>query len=90
MGKPPLNKVAQVLDKLSNEPWAEAVVLLPVWRSAYWWPLLQELSDDNVDVQVDEDTVLPGEHCRGAPEPLRRKQGGWRYMAYHIPSRVEG
>ena len=87
---PPLNKVAQVLDKLSNEPGAEAAVLLPVWHSAHWWPLLQDLCDDSVDVRVDADTVTAGEHCRGAPEPLRRKQGGWKFKVYHIPAREGG
>ena len=87
---PPLNKVAQVLDKLGNEPGAEAAVLLPVWRSAHWWPLLQELCDDSVDVRVDASTVTAGVHCRGAPEPLRRKQGGWLFKVYHIPARTAG
>ena len=83
---PPLNRMAQVLAKLRDEPTAEAVVLAPKWYGAPWWPLLAALSDEAVDIDLHAAGVVqPGVHCRGKPEPLRN--AGWRFAVFHVPPR---
>ena len=83
---PPLNRMAQVLAKLRDEPTAEAVLLAPKWYGAPWWPLLAAMSDEAVDVDLHAaGAVQPGVHCRGTPEPLRNP--GWRFAVFHVPPR---
>lgn len=69
--------VLRVLEKIRVEH-ARATVILPVWRSAPWWPVLLELATFVVRLPRWEDLFLPGSAVRPVGPPQ------WAAAAFRI------
>jgi hypothetical protein len=54
---PPWRLLGRICSKLLAEPTAAATLLVPVWPSQPWWPVLMQLADDWTDVVVPADSV---------------------------------
>ena len=78
---PPISLVARVVDRLATEG-AEAVVIVPYWPSAVWFPTLRERSDYlrilDPDVMLD---ITWGTPTR--PDITRNPR--WRLLLAHVP-----
>jgi hypothetical protein len=84
---PPWNHIGRVLYKLWHEPAAAATLLLPVWPSAEWWPLLLRLATTRVSVHFSAADIVPGPLMLPdmTPEPLMNS--GWRLQLAYVPPR---
>ena len=93
---PPWSLIGKVIAKLRDTPKAEAVLVVPHWPSATWWPALSAIADEYVvlhaphcdDARLPASAFVPGDMLRqtgGVPEPLRNR--GWRLWVAHIPRR---
>ena len=93
---PPWGLLGKVLSKLRSTPAAEAVLIIPHWPSATWWPLLTSLADEYIVLhdRRHEELTLPDsafqggdilQQTGGVPEPLRNR--GWRLWVVHVPAR---
>jgi hypothetical protein len=80
---PPISLASRVIDKLLREQ-AEAVVVLPFWPSAPWYPVLMEMADCTriLSRQETRDHVIP--HGPGPPDIWRNPR--WQLMLVHLPS----
>lgn len=47
---PPPDLVPSVLTKLEREPDSSAILIVPRWSRAAWWPRLQRVLDDIIDI----------------------------------------
>lgn len=81
---PPWPLIPQVLRKLKEDR-AEAVVLLPYWPSASWFPDLLAQANDQWILSPEEVRNMVEATNPAVPEPLRNPR--WRLVAAHIPAR---
>lgn len=81
---PPWALIPKVISKLKAEP-TEAVILLPYWPSANWFPDLVALMDDHVVLTAREVREIVVASNPAVPEPLRNPR--WRLIVAHIPAR---
>ena len=84
---PPWRDIGRILYKLEREPAASAVLLLPVWETATWWPRLLNLAAERLPLALQPRHFIPGSLMRGGllPEPLRNS--GWRMQLVFVPAR---
>lgn len=80
---PPWPLISRVIRKL-REDQAEAVLLLPHWPSASWYPDLLEISDAVEILQHEEVMRLVIPTNPSLPQPL--KHSHWRMMLVHVPA----
>ena len=87
---PPYNDIGRVLHKLWNEPLASATLLLPVWPTQPWWPLLLELAAERVLVDLPPEAFVAGPLMLTqpgmCPEPLMNS--GWQLQLVLVPQRA--
>lgn len=81
---PPISLVSKVVDRLMHEG-AEAVVVVPYWPSATWFPALISMADfvRPLSREAMEEIIA---HGPGPPEILKNPR--WRLMIVHVPHRV--
>lgn len=80
---PPISLAAPVVSKLYSET-AEAVVVLPYWQSAPWFPILQEMAT-HIRVLTPEEMRMVVAHGTDPPEVHRNRH--WKLCMAYIPSR---
>jgi len=81
---PPFPLISRAVCKLADER-AEAVVVVPYWPSAVWYPVLMELADVYRVLTKEEtrDAIVQPPH---ATEIIRNPH--WRLMLVHVPQVV--
>ena len=80
---PPISLAARVIDRLYHEG-AEALLVVPYWRSATWFPMLMEMADYHRVLTAQEMSQIES-HGPGPPEVHRNHH--WRLVIVHIPER---
>ena len=80
---PPFGMLSRAVEQLSRQG-AEAVVVVPYWPAAPWFPVLQAMSDymQIIPQAYIDNIVVHGHH--GAEVHRNRK---WKLMLYHVPYR---
>ena len=72
---PPFALLPRVINKIATERPRAAIVIVPAWPSATWWPTLSEIASRTIDLPSTS-VVHPR---RGPlPEPLRNQAWGLR------------
>ena len=79
---PPWGLIGRVLRKIRTEG-AGAILIVPYWRSQYWWPLLMELADEARLYEPARDLFLPGD--KGSEVSVGRPN--WSVLAVRIYER---
>ena len=79
---PPWGLIGRVLRQIRMEG-AGAILIVPFWKSQYWWPVLMELADEARLYEPSRDLFLPGDKgsARGVGRP------SWSVLAVRIYER---
>jgi len=77
---PPFRMISQILNKIHQEQ-CDATLIIPLWPSAPWFPLLLRLASDYFC--VNPQSILPAS-LSGSAEPLKNK---WTIVACRISGR---
>jgi hypothetical protein len=80
---PPWALIPALLARIQASPACRATLVLPAWRSAFWWPSLLRLAADIVIISPEEDLFLPG---FTAGRPIGRPH--WSVALAFVPSRA--
>ena len=87
---PPWRLISRICSKLQAEPGAAATLLVPVWPSQPWWPVLMQLADGWTDVVVPADSVRASylaEELAITPEVVRVVGRSDRMRLVSVPFR---
>jgi len=76
---PPLAMVDQVLH-LVREQGARAVLIVPLWETQPWWPLLRSLACSYMRLGSGRDAFYPG--LSGACAPWKNQN--WSFLAVEV------
>jgi hypothetical protein len=86
----PFNLIGRALYKLWCEPAASAAMIVPVWPTASWWPLMLRLATEAVPLELPAWAYVPGplmQQREGMrPEPLLNS--GWKMQLILVPART--
>ena len=82
---PPISLAARVIDRLYHEG-SEALLVVPYWKSATWFPMLMEMADYHRVLTAQEMFQIVS-HGPGPPEVHRNHH--WRLIIVHIPEREQ-
>ena len=81
---PPIALASRVVERLLQEG-AEAVLALPYWPSAPWFPALMEIADSTRILTHEEMLEVTPVHEDYTPDIRRNSK--WRLMLVHVPQR---
>eukprot|EP01012_Entosiphon_sulcatum_P046348 TRINITY_DN6222_c0_g1_i4.p1 TRINITY_DN6222_c0_g1~~TRINITY_DN6222_c0_g1_i4.p1 ORF type:complete len:774 (+),score=36.90 TRINITY_DN6222_c0_g1_i4:657-2978(+) len=68
---PPFSMMESVLSKAVRDKVPRMIVVAPVWRSATWWPLLNKLTVDTMNIPMNK-AAYQTERAKALPPPRWR------------------
>lgn len=83
---PPLGLLPRVVNKLSQEKRARAVMLAPYWPSAVWFPRLLRLASGHVQL-IDDFAKYVVSFAQDARQAEVLKNPRWKFMLVYIDDR---
>ena len=82
-GNPPWPLIGAVVNKLERTPSADALLVLPYWPSAEWYPRLRRLTSEQLVMSTDASTFSPASsgNSKGVGAP------SWQLLAVRVRPR---